>query len=249
MDFKSLIAPLTPEKFEERFANGSSFVIRGTPDKFSGLISLEDIERRLNDGCNLNSPPYIIKNGDRQDLADVNIAWTKLSLRKKEFLQHLRKGNSFMMTNLSQINPGVASLIDTIEDGLLVKNMRADLHLYISTRGNASAYDAHRDYPQHKIYLQVIGNTDWHVYNHKHDLPHEIRHLNLSDEKKHLEEVAFFTLEPGDLFYMPPAVFHKVANSGGPRVSLSIPVAPDAGPRMDRTYIPFAEIFRDGLNL
>jgi len=52
---------------------------------------------------------------------------------------------------------------------------------------------------------------------------------------------------PGDLFYMPPAVFHKIRNTGGPRVSLSIPVSPAGGKRMDRTYIPFERLFHEGM--
>ena len=52
-------------------------------------------------------------------------------------------------------------------------------------------------------------------------------------------------LEPGDLLYMPPDTFHKVRNEDGPRVSFSIPfvIHKENIQRMDRTHIPFKEIF------
>jgi len=248
MNFDTLVSPLGREAFMERYRAGDCFVIRGDADKFSSLITLADIEHRLNDGCNLNQPPQIIIDGRRQTLMDSKLAWSPGAVRKAEVMDFLDNGHSFMMTNLSQINPAIAALIDGIENGLAEDDMRADLHLYVSPRGEASAYNAHRDYPQHKIYLQIIGSTEWRIYNHSPDLPGETRALQAEDESRYLEEAACFELHPGDMFYMPPAVFHKIRNTGGPRVSLSIPMAPSANPRMDRTFIPFERIFRAGLD-
>ncbi|MDZ7841896.1 MAG: cupin domain-containing protein [Gammaproteobacteria bacterium] len=246
MDFDNLISPLDRSEFMTRYRAGDCFVIRGDQEKFSQLISLADIERRLNDGCNLNQPPQIIMDGLRQPLMDSKVAWSSTAAKKTEILRRLETGHSFMMTNLSQINPAISVLIDGIEEALAVDDMRADLHLYVSTRGSATAYNAHRDYPQHKIYLQVIGITEWHVYHHSPDLGNDIRAVDAENESDYLEEAACFELNPGDLFYMPPAVFHKIRNTGGPRVSLSIPIAPAGGKRMDRTYIPFERLFREG---
>jgi ribosomal protein L16 Arg81 hydroxylase len=245
MDFDTLIAPLSRDEFMSRYRRGDCFVIRGTPEKFLHLISLEDIEHRLNDGCNLNHPPQIIEDGSRRPLMHSKVAWSSIAVDKGAFLDRLRNGKSFMMPNLSQINPRVAALIDGIENAL-ADDMRADLHLYVSSRAAASAYNAHRDYPQHKIYLQVMGTTEWRVYHHEPDLDDEVRAVKTGEEERYLEEAACFSLEPGDLFYMPPAVFHKIRNSGGPRVSFSIPIVPAGGQRMDRTYIPFKEIFEAG---
>jgi len=245
MLFSELVAPLTPEQFMERYRARVCFFVRGTPEKFRDLISLQEIEDRINEACNISSPLEIIKDGMRSPLVNNKHFWSQMALRKKEIRELLETRHSFLMMNMSQINPRVARLIDGIEDVLREDNLHADLHLYVSTTRAASAYNAHRDYPQHKIYLQVIGRTEWRLYELAGELASDVVAVPAAEEPGKLREVAKFVLNPGDLFYMPPAVFHKIRNLGGPRVSFSIPCSPGKPgmERMDRTHIPFRAIF------
>ena len=243
MEFTSLIQPMGIDNFMDKFHAKESFVIKGTPEKFVHLITLQEIERRLNDGCNLNVPPQIIQDGVRKTYIEKNVPWAPFALKKREILEFLKNGHSFMMMNMSQINPQVSRLIDGIETQF--PDMRADLHLYVSPTGNASAYHAHRDRPQHKIYLQVIGHTFWKIYRQTKELDEKATALTEDAERHYLEPLLEFTLAPGDMLYMPPDTFHKVRNHNGARISFSIPFAPakEGSSRMDRTYIPFAELF------
>lgn len=250
MDFDDLIAPLTRDEFMDRYHNGTCFVIRGQSDKFTGLISLDDIESALNQGCNINSPLNIVlEDGTRRPFVDNKVPWSPLALQKATIKTMIEQGHSFMMTNMSQINPRVANLIDQIETAFTDDQLCADLHLYVSGTREASGYNAHRDYPQHKIYLQVIGSTEWQVFDHDEALPPETRAVRENDEAKFLRLNTKFVLDPGDMFYMPPAVFHKIRNVGGPRVSFSIPCTPAPGRKhMDRTYIPFKALFESEMS-
>lgn len=244
MKFKDLINPLPVKDFFERFELGSCFVIRGNAEKFSRLVDLQDIEDKLNDGCNIGNPVELIRGGKRGALVDSDIAWSHLAIRKTEVLGEIRDHCSFMIPNMSQLNPRVASLVDGIEQAFHDLDARADVHLYVSTTREASAYNAHRDYPQHKIYLQVIGSTAWTVYSHDPDLPNDVCAVKERDRDKTLTVASRFTLDQGDLFYMPPSVFHQISNCGAPRVSFSIPmVLESTRKRMDRTYIPFKSLF------
>lgn len=244
MDFDSLIHPMSKKDFLDRLRAGGCFVIRGDPAKFEGLITLQEIEDKLNDGCNISDPVQVIQNGKRQALVDSPFAWSRFAVKKKEVLEHVRSGCSFMLTNMTQINPRVSGLIDGIEDALKDQGARADLHLYVSTTSDASAYNAHRDYPQHKIYLQVIGSTEWKIYSHDPELANDICAVKSENVDHTLKLVREFVLNPGDLFYMPPSVFHQIRNTGGPRVSFSIPVVMSSRHKqMDRTYIPFRSLF------
>jgi ribosomal protein L16 Arg81 hydroxylase len=250
MNFNTLIKPLSKKIFMEKFNQGTCFVIRGESDKFQGLITLEEIEARLNDGCNLASPVEIIHDGKRQPLVDFSCAWSKIAVKKKDVLLSILGKRSFMMPNSSQINTSVAALIDGIEDQFKKQHIRADLHLYVSPAGGASAYNAHRDYPQHKLYLQVIGSTDWTIYSHDPKLPDDVVAISSGKINNKLKVAGEFRLNPGDLFYMPPSVFHRIANTGGPRVSLSIPfIASKKQKAMDRTFIPFKQIFESQLKV
>ena len=150
------------------------------------------------------------------------------------------------MRNQSQINSKVASLITSIEDTF---NFAADLHLYVSPVTSGSGYNAHRDRPQHKIYLQVFGKTNWIIFNHEKGLPENINALKEEDEIKYLKESMTIELKPGDMLYMPPDTFHKVRNHNEPRISFSIPFnkVEEKFKKMDRTHIPFKQIFESNL--
>ena len=51
MNFKKLIEPFKLEKFLLKYKNNESFIIKGHKDKFSNLITLEEIEYTINNGC------------------------------------------------------------------------------------------------------------------------------------------------------------------------------------------------------
>ena len=243
MNFKKLIEPFKLEKFLLKYKNNESFIIKGHKDKFSNLITLEEIEYTINNGCNINSPMFIIKDGKRQYYIQQNLKWSQVALQKSVIKKLLEEKHSFMMMNQTQINKKVSELIDTIESTFT--NSHADLHLYISPKTASTGYNAHRDRPQHKIYMQIIGMTHWKIYKMVKEMPEETTDVEEKDETVYLEEEKKFTLEPGDLLYMPSGTFHKVRNEEGPRVSFSIPfiIQEEETEYMDRTYIPFKELF------
>lgn len=247
MDFEALIAPISVREFVAKVAARETFVMPGGGSRdFNDLISLEEIEAALNSGCNLNNPLQIIVDGIRKPLIDRDLPWSPVALRKAEIRRLLESGHSFMMMNMSQINPRVAALIDVIE--ARINGARADLHLYVSPKDDGTGYNAHRDFPQHKIYAQVVGSTSWQVYAHGVDVADATVNIPAAEESRYLTQEMEFVLEPGDVLYIPPGKFHKVRNTHGPRVSFSFPFVvgmADKTPRMDRSYIPFRAIFED----
>lgn len=246
MEFKKLIEPVNLQDFMHKFNNAETFVIKGSKNKFLDLISLEEIENVVNNGCNFSTPLEIIQDGGRRFYVEKNIPWTQFASNKTIIKKFLEKNHSFLMRNQSQINPKVAALITSIENTF---DFAADLHLYVSPVTSGSGYDAHRDRPQHKIYLQVIGRTNWTIFSYKKDLPENVGAIKSVDEKKYLNELMTIELNPGDLLYMPPDTFHKVRNHNEPRISFSIPFnkVEEKFKKMDRTHIPFKQIFESNL--
>ncbi len=246
MEFADLISPLEESRFREVYRQGGCCHIKGAANRFANLVSLEEIELRLNDGCNVQVPVQMIGGGKRRALVDEKIPWARYAVRKAEVLERLEQGDSFMMMNMSQINPRISALVNMIEEAFADDNVRADMHLYVSTVAEASGYDAHRDFPQHKLFLQAVGSTHWQIFKPKQPLPQEVTAVPKEQEADKLELVQDFTMNSGDVFYMPPGVFHRVRNEQGPRISLSIPfvkVPSREVPRMDRTHIPFKTLF------
>ena len=246
MEFKNLIQPLKIEEFMEKFNNSETFVVKGDSDKFTKLITLEEIERVVNNGCNFSTPIEIIQDGARKFYVEKNIPWTQFATNKSTIKKLLENKHSFLLRNQSQINSKISQLVTSIENTF---NFAADLHLYVSPVTAGTAYNAHRDRPQHKIYLQVMGKTNWKIFSHNKNLPEKVSAISESEEKNYLNELMTIELNPGDLLYMPPNTFHKVRNFNEPRISFSIPFnkVDNTFKKMDRTHIPFKELFESNL--
>lgn len=239
-----IITPTTIQEFKTKMDNSETFVIKGDKDKFKNLITLEEIETTLNNGCNWNVPVSVIYDGARQLYITGDIAWTPQAVNKTKVKEMIEANNSFMMMNQSQINKQVAELVTSIEDEF---DMFGDAHIYVSPSAESTGYKAHRDRPQHKIYLQIEGTSNWQIFDHN-DLDEEVSYLEEEDENKNLVEKMNFELEEGDLLYMPPDTFHKVRNYSGSRISLSIPFNKsdfDDMRKMDRTHIPLKDIWNN----
>lgn len=236
------------KELQAHYDESKCLVLEGPADKFHGLVSPEDIEVRLNDGCNASTFVQSIKDGGRKADVDSACVWSPASLRKTEFTASINADQSFMMANSSQITPRMAELIDQIEAFFSADQVHADVHLYCSLSGRGNSYNAHRDLPQHKILLQAYGDTNWQLFNAIKEVPPHITAIPVDEQDEWLELVSEFTLTQGDLLYMPPGTFHKVVSVEGPRISISIPFysMPEAT-QMDRSFIPFADLFRKNL--
>ena len=126
MNFEELIKPKTTVEFMEKFNNSETFVIKGNNNKFNDLITLEEIESTINNGCNFSTPLEIIIDGGRKYYVEKNIPWTQFATNKSQIKELLEKKHSFLMRNQSQINSKVAALITSIEKTF---DFAADLHL------------------------------------------------------------------------------------------------------------------------
>ncbi|MEO0367219.1 MAG: cupin domain-containing protein [Pseudomonadota bacterium] len=247
ISFEEALLPISLDDLREHYDEKKCLVVEGVSDKFHSLVSPADIERRINDGCNANSFPQVIVDGSRHSMVASQAVWSNASLQKSQFNESLAAGHSFMLSNSSQINPQMAAFIDELESFFEADKVHADVHLYVSTSTSGKSYNVHRDKPQHKILLQAYGETIWQLYDAKKEMPEHLVALADDEKDEWLEQVAEFALTEGDLLYMPPGTFHKVAAVNKPRISISIPFfGMEAASRMDRSYVPFAEHFLRG---
>ncbi len=247
MHLGEIIAPLDVERFRSELFGKRSFAIVRDGNPVEGILTLDEIEARLNDGMGQVSPLAVIgPNGAKLPPRDLYVepggrTWSPRFLQKARLRALLEAKHSFVIHNLSQVNPRVDALIASIEEAF--PGFHADLHLYVSPAANGTAYNVHRDEPQHKIYVQLVGTTRWTVY--AGDGPAVA--MTVEEASRTLRVEFEETLRPGSVLYMPPRVYHRVTNPDGPRVSLSIPFFEDRSrPRVDRTYVPFRRMFEGG---
>jgi len=241
---EAALHPMPLSELRTHYEQGRCLVLEGDRNKFEGLVSPLDIERRLNDGCNANAFAQVIKSGSRVAELNSQCGWTPAALCKSEFTKAVQSGNSFMMPNSSQITSGIARLCTELEAFFVSDHVCADVHLYVSTSASGNSYNAHRDLPQHKILLQAHGDANWQIFSAKKEIPETLRALTDEQQDEYLELESEFTLSQGDLLYMPPGTFHRVVSVAGSRISISIPFfsIPQVH-TMDRSHIPFAQLF------
>lgn len=244
MDIADLFAPITLSEFKAKIFGRTSLAVTRKSNPFENLLTLDEIEQKLNDGCaTLTNLGLIGENGAKMPFESIynhakQVYWSPFAMKKNFVLDKLINHHSFVMHNMTQINRQIAEIADAIETTF--PDFHADLHIYVSPRPSATAYNVHRDSPQHKIYLQLIGTTHWTIYKGKS----EKISMTVEEAQRNLEIDFRTELTPGSVIYMPPETYHHVTNGNDPRVSLSFPFIhdPSRAP-MDRRYIPFKTIF------
>lgn len=247
MRLAELIAPLAVAELIDRYFGRRACVRLRNDDSARSLVTLEELEARVNDGTgSLSSLAVIGPDGAKLPPEALFVrqpgpAWAPQFLRKARLLELLQGGHSCVLHNMSQLTPRLAELIASIEQAF--PGYQADAHLYFSPGAGATGFEVHRDQPQHKLYVQLHGTTHWTVFRGADPA------ISMTPEEARQRLVVDFEvrLTPGSVLYLPPAVFHRVESRDGPRVSLSIPFyeSPLAVP-VDRSYVPVAALLRSG---
>jgi ribosomal protein L16 Arg81 hydroxylase len=239
-----VMRPLRVEELEARYFGRRALVQIAEANALTRLLTLAELETRVNDGsASLANLSVIGPDGRKIPASELyaeqtGAAWSERFLRKSRVRELVEAGQSFVLHNMSQITPEVAELIASLEDAF--PGYQADVHVYVSPGARATSFLAHRDQPQHKLYLQLFGSTRWTVYRGCH----ERVFLTREEANEHLEVDFEVTLTEGSVLYLPPRVYHRIENPGGPRVSLSIPFYESSlAQKVDRSHIPLSSWF------
>jgi len=205
-------------------------------------VTMKDVEVLLNHS--VNSLSIIDFNHNKLPTRDLyyQTYWDHTSLDKTKVNQLIEEGCSFILHNCTEINREIAALANQIEESL--PGYHTDLHIYISTQKDATTYAPHRDRPQHKIFIQLMGKVHWKIYDYKEKLEDHVIAVNEEYAEKNFKVVMDVVAKPGDVIYMPDGVFHKVETLS-PRVSLSFPIVKSLVKRKDRTTISLEKYFNN----
>lgn len=244
MKLLDIIRPLSVDEFRDRFFGRQCVLIKRKRNHLESLLSLAEIEARLNDGVGTQHSLAVIgADGRKLPPAEVHVkqtgqAWSSSFVAKHKVKALLSDGCSFVLHNMSAATPRVESLIREVES--LGDRVQADAHVYVSPKAGATGYQVHKDEPQHKLYIQLYGSTEWVVYKGQDSR----RSMSTQEAESKLTVDFAATLTAGSVLYMPPGVFHRACNPHGPRVSLSIPFyeSPQSTP-VDREPLDLVSLF------
>jgi ribosomal protein L16 Arg81 hydroxylase len=208
LSLASLIAPITEEQFRSRYWEREVLVVhREKPDYYGDLFSLKEFDEAIT-----RDPSYVkIANAPTMKLASYK---TEMVKGLEAVLADMRDGCTLVLDQLHKKDPKL---------GLLCRALAPDFghpfqsNLYL-TPPHGKGFTPHWD--NHDVFiLQVVGSKKWQIEKERRVYPTKTENMGL-DGRELRGELLSFTLNQGDLIYIPRGFVH--AAESGAEASLHI---------------------------
>lgn len=204
---ESLLDPVDPIEFRERYYGKEPLLIRGRAGKFAGLFTWDDLNRLLNTGpqphpnVNITRPRKREEAGSHADLVEA-----------------CRSGAAVLVSKLDTFEPKV---------GELARGLEADtgepiaVSLILSQPAQ-TAFMKHYDVDDVFV-LQLYGHKGWSVYGRTVEKP--VADMAEEFTAPPTEPILECELAPGDVLYVPRGHWHQALAQSGPSMHLSVLMA------------------------
>lgn len=213
---ESIIAPIPIEKFFVDILHKSPAVLRRKKkSSFEQIINMNNIDEILQFGRKHSNPNVSVEYGDEWKLAKrINQGgewWTGMFKSQNVSVTSAKDafatGFSLIINTMQSLWPTIFKSAWLLEDAL---GWRVNVNLYMSPR-NSQGFEAHFDWMDGFV-LQVQGKKNWIIYDPvmmvypRPDMVEKPFKSYLKDEKV---EKQCFSLEAGDIAYIPRGVVHE----------------------------------------
>src|SRR3569833_2415066 len=224
LDFDSVIAPLSRDKFLRDHWNKAFVRMQGAADRFRGLFGWDELNAVLEQ--HRLTPPRILlyKNGQASDparyITPPHLGTSRLD--SGGLAVCLAEGATLILNDAQEISPKLRELMQLFQDALhtdTYANLYAGWHVQ-------KAIDLHWD-PQDSINLQLAGRKRWAVY----------KPTRLSPLEDDVEKPAPPTTDPvwegvlkeGETLYIPRGWWQVVHPLNEPSQHLTVSLTPPKG--------------------
>lgn len=225
-DFVSLLAPMSLDEFTANHWNRRFAVIKGHADKFSGLMTWNQLTELLETNIPLHRV-LVVKEGNTIEPARYI---TRPFMAPDGVLNHqalrncLAAGATLLLSGIERHCSPLWRLVGDVE-----RTLGSDtcINLYAgwrSTRG----FELHWD-EQDTVLMQVEGQKGWRVY--EPTVPHPLRKHPVDPPTPTGEPVWEGVLEAGDALYLPRGWWHVPLPVEGPSLHLTMTIEPPTGLR------------------
>ena len=195
LSLQNLIAPVPTEEFRTHYWEQKPlFLQRGNPDYYGDLFSLDDFDAAVT-----RAPDYVkLANAESQK----NASYKPVVQGLEAVLADMRDGGTLVLDQLHRTDPKLSLLCRGLAPEL-GHNFQTNLYL---TPPHGRGFSPHWD--NHDVFiLQVVGSKHWKVEKTRRELPEP--HVYMSKEGRELRgEVTSFTIQQGDLIYIPRGWVH-----------------------------------------
>ena len=202
VNIEQILDPITSKVFFTEYWQKKHLVVRR--NKFKDIFNFNDLNKYL------NRFPYVrglqvidyTKQGDgRWCLDKVMSGKLKLpKLKRSDIFELWEQGKTFVIPFAENETKQLHDIVKEFEKYF----SHGQANVYASPKANSKSFPAHADGTENFLF-HTEGKTKWTIYKDKKD-------------KEVLEK---FTLDAGDLLYIPIGVYHKVETIG-PRILVSI---------------------------
>jgi len=212
--FARLIAPMQEDEFRASYFEKKLLLLhRGDPDFYGDLFSIRDFDRAL-----ATSPDYVQTAEAKTNTNTKNEGNTASGLESA--LGEFRKGGTLV---LDGVHKREAKL------GLLCRVLEQELGHYFQTNiyltpPNGQGFNPH--YDSHDVFvLQISGSKHWKVEKERRVFPGK-RDLMGKDGREFLAPYDSFTLQKGDMVYIPRGYVHAAECGSEPSLHITLGLVP-----------------------
>jgi ribosomal protein L16 Arg81 hydroxylase len=214
ISMQALVAPVSDEEFRSRYWERKPLIVqRGNPDYYGDLFTLEDF-----DGSITRGPSYV-KTAE---------ATTKKSTRHEgstadaleRVLTDMRDGHTLILDAMHNFEPKLKQLCRALAQET---GHRYQTNIYL-TPPKGKGFTPHWD--NHDVFvLQVLGSKHWKVEKERRTFPAKDGAIE-EPERDFRGEVYEFTLQQGDMVYIPRGFVHAAECGTEPSMHITLGVYP-----------------------
>lgn len=201
--------------FARIYEREALIVHHGAPERFAGLISLDDIDRIVTT-LDLREGQLALADASNHVDADEYVDAADF-IDRGAVADRYRRGATIILNQAHQFDPALARLCRGLEHAF---SAHVQTNIYL-TPPNAQGFRTH--YDNHDVFvIQVEGEKAWRLY----DMPIEAPYRGEAFEQGRFETGPLrqeFVLKPGDCAYVPRGLMHD-AQTSGDKPSLHITV-------------------------
>ena len=224
MDFDSLIAPLSRDKFLRDHWNKSFVRMQGSAGRFAGLFGWDDLNAVLE--THRLTPPRLLLYKDGQPLDPARYVTPPHMgtprIDSGGLAVCVAEGATLILNDAQELSPKLRDVMNAFQE---VLHTDTYANLYAAWHAQ-KAFDLHWD-PQDSIILQLSGKKRWKVYK-----PTRLHPLE-DDLEKPIpptgEPVWEGVLKEGDALYIPRGWWHVVHPLNEPSLHLTVSLTPPKG--------------------
>jgi ribosomal protein L16 Arg81 hydroxylase len=204
--YRWLIAPITAEEFQARFYERAVCVVRrGQPSYFDSLLTIDHLDRVLTTGLARHPEITLVQN--EKTITSNEYVDDSGRVDPVRATRLFRQGATIVFTHLHQRIPSLGRLCEALERAF---SSRMQTNIYL-TPPAAQGFAPHWD--THDVFiLQIAGTKHWTIYDTRIALPLQNQHFDRTVDSTGPITMEF-TLEPGDVCYIPRGAIHAARSS------------------------------------